>query len=107
MKKVVLVASVRRFRGQVPRLDGEQEAGEHEDDGDAVEAEEALAEEEPRKEDGEDRLGGEDHLGDAQRHLLDCVITCSCLGIENKYREMLLWYEFIYVNAGYCMNVFM
>ena len=89
MKKVVLVASVQGFRRQVPRLDSEQEAGEHEDDGDAVEAEELLLEEEPREEDGEDWLGGEDHLGDAQRHFLDCVISCSCLGGKKKNREMM------------------
>ena len=89
MKKVVLVASVQGFRRQVPRLDGEQDASEHEDDGDAVEAEELLLEEEPCEEDGEDRLGGEDHLGDAQRHFLDCIISCSCLGGRKKGKEML------------------
>ena len=56
MEKVVLVAGVQRLRGRVPRLDGEQEPAEHEDDGDGVEAEEALPKEDPRKDDREDRL---------------------------------------------------
>ena len=62
MEKVVLVAGVQRLRRRVPRLDGEQEPAEHEDDGDGVEAEEALPEEDPRKDDREDRLRGEDHV---------------------------------------------
>ena len=62
MEKVVLVAGVQRLRGRVPRLDGEQEPAEHEDDGDGVEAEETLPKEDPCKDDCEDRLRGEDHI---------------------------------------------